>query len=585
MKWAVACFKFFASLKLAVVLLVVLGIVFGAGTFVESYHGTDAAQALVYRTHWLSVLFILLALNLLASALDRIPWRKKHVGFLTTHLGIILILAGALVSQGFGIEGQLAIQEGKLENRMTLSDPLVQVLSVVSGGDSESRWIFSMDRNVFPWKGQKELIPETPSPFKIRLLTDYPKAEFLETVQKTENGSPALHVTLQGSMATSGHWLLADYANRRSIDLGPAMIRFENEPLKLQKRGDREMGTLKFDFENGRSIEISLDPGSIGKTFSLSGTSYKVKVRQILKDAIVDRNQLLDRSGEWKNPAVELSLVGGGLSERHTVFAKFPEFPTLHGIAPSGAHVRIAYEAPGFSEAAAKNELRFVCRAGNLPRYQIKRGTEIVEGDVELGKEIATGWMDFKFAVDSYLEHGVVEETYSPLPALSKSAEAIPVIQVEFEKAGERKSVWLPQGKIVHVPIRGSDYHVMYGLKTKPMGFSLELRDFIIEMDPGTNRPARFKSEVTLRDTSGGIGRHLVIQMNEPLKHRGFKVYQSAYQQVPGEPDISIFTVARDPGNPLKYLGAIIMMAGIAMFFYVKPFSTLKSSDPKLRNK
>ncbi|HLD56557.1 MAG TPA: cytochrome c biogenesis protein ResB, partial [Candidatus Omnitrophota bacterium] len=131
----------------------------------------------------------------------------------------------------------------------------------------------------------------------------------------------------------------------------------------------------------------------------------------------------------------------------------------------------------------------------------------------------------------------------------------------------------------------GADYHVMYGLKTKPMGFQIELVDFMIDTDPGTNQPASFKSAVKLKDLSLGINRDLVIQMNRPLKHRGFKVYQSAYQQEAGQPEVSIFTVARDPGNPLKYTGAVIMIAGILMLFYVKPFSTLKGSDPKLRNK
>jgi cytochrome c biogenesis protein ResB len=125
----------------------------------------------------------------------------------------------------------------------------------------------------------------------------------------------------------------------------------------------------------------------------------------------------------------------------------------------------------------------------------------------------------------------------------------------------------------------------MYGLKTKPLGFQIKLMDFIIETDPGTDRPASFKSLVTLKDAARGFSRDQVIQMNEPLKHRGFKVYQTAYQLAPGEPDISIFTVARDPGNALKYTGAVIMISGILTLFYVKPFSTLKSSDPKLRNK
>src|SRR3989338_380265 len=129
MQWAISVFKFFASLRLAVALIVILGISFAAGTFIESNHGAHAAQVLIYQTKWLSVLFFLLALNLLASALDRLPWKKKHIGFLTTHLGIILMLAGSLVTQAFGIEGQVQIEEGKTESRMTLADPLIQIIS------------------------------------------------------------------------------------------------------------------------------------------------------------------------------------------------------------------------------------------------------------------------------------------------------------------------------------------------------------------------------------------------------------------------------------------------------------------------
>ncbi|OGW86236.1 MAG: hypothetical protein A3A81_00815 [Omnitrophica bacterium RIFCSPLOWO2_01_FULL_45_10b] len=584
MKWAIACFKFFASLRLAVALLVILGIVFGAGTFVESHYGTDAAQVLIYRTHWLGFLLILLAFNLLASALDRIPWKKKHTGFLTTHLGIILLLSGALISQAFGIEGQLAIPEGKTESRMTLPDPLIQILAV----DSGQRWIFPMKRQAFPWKGQIELIADTDISdlIQVRLLTDYPKAKLVETVQPSDTGSPALHMALKGSRASVDQWLFLENPSRNLIHLGPATIRFEAEPLKNQPEENfPELGFLQFQFDNRIGKKIPLDQKSIGKTFALEKMPYQVQVKRIFKHAIVEGNQLMEQKSGESNPAVELILEGGGLSERHTVFAKFPEFPTLHGLAPSAARVRISYEVPDFSKTNAANELRFIRQPKGLPKYQTKKGDEIKEGQLELGKEIETGWMDFKFAVDQYLEYATLIESYSPLPSYSQSVEAISTVEVEFEKAGEKKTMWLPQGEIVYVPLGGADYHVMYGLKTKPMGFQIELVDFMIDTDPGTNQPASFKSAVKLKDLSLGINRDLIIQMNRPLKHRGFKVYQSAYQQEAGQPEVSIFTVARDPGNPLKYTGAVIMIAGILMLFYVKPFSTLKGSDPKLRNK
>ncbi len=582
MKWLNACFKFFASLKLAVVLIVVLGIAFATGTFIESNHGTVAAQALIYRTPWLAVLLFFLALNLLASALDRLPWKKRHIGFLTTHLGIITMLAGALMTQVFSVEGQVQVQEGDTESRMTLSEPLLQVVGIDSGG----RWIFPMKQHVFSWSGTQKLRADFMTPFEVNLLRDYPKSKRKELVQKTEDGLPAVHVFLKGSMASVDAWLLLDHPEKGSVHLGPAVIRFSKEPIEIrEEKKTTEWGTLKFDFESGVSDEIAIDPKSEGKTFPLKGTPFQIKVYRVFKDAIVNGNELVEKSNEWNNPCIQLILEGKGLSEQHTVFAKFPEFPTLHGLKPSEAHVRIAYQVPQLSLDTEKNEIRFIYQAGQALRYQVKKGSKLKSGPVKLGEEVETGWMDFKFTVDSYFEHAKVEEIYEPLSNTSQYAEAIPVIQANFKKGEITKTFWLPQDELIHVPLGDSNYHVMYGLRTKPLGFQVELKDFMMDTDPGTEHPASFKSLVKLKDPMRGIEREQLIQMNQPLKYRGFKLYQSAYHVEPGKPDISIFTAARDPGNPLKYIGAIVMVAGILMLFYTKQFSTLKGSDPKLRSK
>ncbi|MBI4368096.1 MAG: cytochrome c biogenesis protein ResB [Candidatus Omnitrophica bacterium] len=582
MKWMNQVFKFFGSLKLAVTLIVILGIAFGVGTFIEADHGTHAAQVLVYRTTWMSVLMALLALNLLASALDRIPWKKKHVGFLTTHLGIILMLLGALVTQGFGIEGQLQIREGEQEGRMSLAGPLIQVVSIDSGG----RWTFLPEQHVFPWTGRKLLDAGDRTPFRLSMLADYPKAKFQEEIVEGESGSPALHVTLKGSMASSDQWLVLDDASRSSYNLGPAAIRFTAERILPEtKKTGSGFGTLRFDFESGTHIEIPLESNSQGRTYPLEGTPFQVEVKQIFKDAVVNQNQLMERSEEWQNPAVQLILKGAEISEQHTVFAQFPDFPTIHGLKPSEAHVRIAYEVPQFAEQTSQNEIRFIAKPKGLPDFQVKSKQGLMEGAVRLGEDVSTGWMDFKFSVDRYLERAKIKTEYMPLPNVSKDEEARSVMQLELETAGSKQAVWLSQGEVAHVSVGGSDYHVIYGLRTVPIGFQVALRDFMMDTDPGTNRPASFKSEVTLQDPSRGIEQDVLIQMNEPLKHKGFKVYQSAYHLEPGKPDISIFTVAKDPGNPLKYAGAIILVSGILMLFYVKPFSTLKTSDPKLRSR
>src|SRR5947207_453360 len=100
-----ALFEFFASLKLAVVLLAVLIIASIVGTICESTFDAKVARAYVYGAPWFNIWLILLAANLTVSALSRWPWKKHHVAFLITHLGIITLLAGSLVGRLWGVEG------------------------------------------------------------------------------------------------------------------------------------------------------------------------------------------------------------------------------------------------------------------------------------------------------------------------------------------------------------------------------------------------------------------------------------------------------------------------------------------------
>src|SRR6202030_2632079 len=102
-------FRFFASLKLAVVLLAVLIIGAIAGTLWESTFDAKVARAYVYGAPWFNAWLLFLAANLTVSALSRWPWKKHHVAFLVTHLGIITLLTGSLIGRTWGIEGTITL--------------------------------------------------------------------------------------------------------------------------------------------------------------------------------------------------------------------------------------------------------------------------------------------------------------------------------------------------------------------------------------------------------------------------------------------------------------------------------------------
>ncbi len=114
--------NWFASLKLAVVLLLVLAAVLAAATILESAKGPEYAQWYVYKNPWFMALVGLLALNILAAMIVRFPWRWRHTGFLLAHVGVLVVLAGAIASFLAGVEGQLSLEEGQSGDTLVMPD-------------------------------------------------------------------------------------------------------------------------------------------------------------------------------------------------------------------------------------------------------------------------------------------------------------------------------------------------------------------------------------------------------------------------------------------------------------------------------
>ncbi len=117
-----------ASLKLAVILLILLLIGLATGTIFESSSGSAEAARLVYYAPWFLGLEGLFAVNVLASLVSLFPWGKGRIGYLTTHGAMIVILAGAVVSFFFKVEGRLMLWEGESGSEIVNTDAQGAVL-------------------------------------------------------------------------------------------------------------------------------------------------------------------------------------------------------------------------------------------------------------------------------------------------------------------------------------------------------------------------------------------------------------------------------------------------------------------------
>jgi ABC-type transport system involved in cytochrome c biogenesis permease subunit len=97
-----------------------------------------------------------------------------------------------------------------------------------------------------------------------------------------------------------------------------------------------------------------------------------------------------------------------------------------------------------------------------------------------------------------------------------------------------------------------------------PLPFSLQLRSFEIEYYPGTQSPANYISVVEVADLKTGERFERKISMNRILRYKGFRFYQSSFDE---DGKGSILSVNHDPwGIFLSYSGYFLMFFSTLLF-------------------
>ncbi|MDP4241002.1 MAG: cytochrome c biogenesis protein ResB, partial [Bacteroidota bacterium] len=77
--------------------------------------------------------------------------------------------------------------------------------------------------------------------------------------------------------------------------------------------------------------------------------------------------------------------------------------------------------------------------------------------------------------------------------------------------------------------INGVKVSVTYGMLQHKLPFSITLKAFQLGRYPGSNSPSSYASEITVNDTELKSERPFRIYMNNILKYRGYRFFQSSY--------------------------------------------------------
>lgn len=143
----------------------------------------------------------------------------------------------------------------------------------------------------------------------------------------------------------------------------------------------------------------------------------------------------------------------------------------------------------------------------------------------------------------------------------------------ELMDAGADRTSWIFRGQESNLPlVRSGDsiYRISWNAVHQSLGFQLKLEDFHRDYYPGSTQPRTFESKLWLRDKRHPEPRLIKIDMNHPLRYKGWRLYQARFSEGRGT-ETTILQVNRDPGlNTVTYPACAVLTLGLVIVFFQK---------------
>jgi hypothetical protein len=628
-------FEFFASLKLAVVLLAVLILAAIAGTIYESSFDAKVSRAYVYGAPWFNLWLVLLGANLAVSALSRWPWRKHHLAFLITHLGIITLLIGSLIGRIFGIEGTMTLFKGEgPTNRLLINQRQLRVHDVdgiVKGYPAEFL-------HHPPNRQHPRNLGRLASGARLQIV-DYASAieGKLNPKPVADGGAPALHFTMSTAMMNQhlDSWLLADDPQHGNFSMGLARIelkrgtapegrddspnrsetdqttsRSKTEETELEesifafsKAPDEQIGRVRKGGSTGAKVrleppqkgnkgrvlislsgkEATFDVAeNLGRDVAIEGTPFALMIDGYWPDFRISDGKPSSLSDQPNNPAVLLTIRGKGIPATETT-------PNPHGgteIPATGGPPTMP--APG--QEAPNHLTLFIADNGAITYNLVSRKAGKSSGKIEMNKPLTTGWADWQLVIDDVMPHAQEWMNFTPVKSEQTSASSTDLpdgVRVRIQQDSKTFEQWVPAGWQVTVPTSPNETMIAYGWKTVPLPIGVELLDFEVKRNEGSDSPAGFKSTLRIVTADGDIATGS-CWMNNPLSYPGawwrtwtgltYKISQASWN--PENLGQSTVQILRDPGWLSKWIGSLLVVIGVFMMFYLQPYRKQTEGEP-----
>lgn len=502
--------QFFGNLKFAVVIILIFAATLGFGTFMESYHGTEFANKLVYKSLPFMFIQFLMFMSILTAALMRLPPKKHLYGFYTIHAGLITIFCGSVVTYIAGVDGTLSLPPNSPNKTVTLN---------------EDQFTIRLE------KRQKEISYALPPGAFAKTLND-----------EWENIKIVRYLPFSDNQLT---W--TDKANTLS---GTYMIRNdrfgEEFTLSLDQESDfpssTQMGLLNLHYM----------PKTLFPCFAMKSASKFIIWNTEKEECFTPESRKIPiKTTKPGNRFLAFRNLEG------EILTFFPDFSPL----PVNEKLEVNQTSPYriFSQKIFEEKPHLFLFGDGAAFFD--KNTGIWESRIlDKAIPIELPWMGFKLTLKEYFENKIPKLIPHYARPLQDNGKIV---------MGEQKSIlinvlgqdyWVTSNKPLGLMVNNEKMMFEVGKKTLTLPYQLTLSNFKMDTDPGTENPASYESFVNLFDGKKTTTHH--IFMNNPLKHDGFTFYQASYFKMDNGTYGSVLSVNFDPGRPIKYFGSILLIFG-----------------------
>jgi len=577
------------SLKQAVVLILVIAVACAIATIYESKFNSAVAQYYIYENPLFILWLVLLCLNLICSAATRWPWQRKHLGFVITHGGIILLLVGAVIGKTIGWEASVTLNKGEEPTGLLLRNETILLFEGVQSGEIYTTPLSVKVRPPSEKKPRIYTVPES----KLELVADN-YSEGLAIVSRLVEDEQAgtaegVHLVLHSNMMGQdlNVNLMATPAELATYDMfGLAKIKLLDKlpPLDKTKKvvADTYRETQMILANNPDQPVAHNTSGKLtGYQFLLernaTGTDFTLKALGPSKrERSFPIKEILDKTfpGEEEGTTIQVVRFWNDLKMVNGA-------PVEASNEPNNPAALITLS--GFLEPEKKAPIMLLARKDSeTVAFRVLRGeTVLKEGVLDKNTAQPLGWADWAAKVEgSYAKAKMVSQTEEAPKLSSPDQQTIPGLRVHLRSdAGEKgPTVWLASGTTRLLQLDQQLVRVGFGLKTQRIPFTVGLENFQVPRDPGTDIPANYISSVRFHDPKTGekIAGH--IEMNHPASYpddlwRAFTGSTFKFSQAGWDPknlNQTSLQVLHDPGWLLKWIGSLLISLGIFMSFYWK---------------